>query len=117
MSENRVIDTSKFKSKGNVEVDGKIWQIVLPGAGKELQMSKANRRMEYLNKKVEKGEADESDLDKLDSLEDLIFDYYISMFKDSTEDNSEVRKWINETPIVVIQQAVEDIKQQANESS
>lgn len=114
MSEVKVVDTKKYIVSGNVLVDGKEWVVQLPGAGRELQYSKVARRIKVLNTKVENDTATEEDLDKLDSLEDFIVEYFVSIWKDTTEDNSEVRKWVNDTPMAVISAALEDIKKAAD---
>ena len=114
MPDIKKIDTSKYTKEGKVEVDGKIWSVVLPGAGTELKLSKAIRRQEFLAKKLEKGDATEADLDKLDEIEDFIMSVYTGLFKDDTADNSDVTEWMNSTPLAIIVQAFEDIKEQAN---
>lgn len=79
-----------------------------------MRLSKAIRRQEFLAKKLEKGEATESDLDKLDEIEDFVMGIYTGLFKDETKDNSEVTAWVENTPMAIIVQAFEDIKEQAN---
>ena len=116
MSDIKKIDTSKYVTDGKVEVNGKIWEVVLPGAGTELKMTKMRRRSDFLTKKVEKGDATEEDLDRLDAIEDEFFEFFKSVFKDSTKDNSEVNEWIEKTPTAIIMQAIEDIREQANEN-
>ena len=116
MSDIKKLDTSKYVTDGKVEVDGKIWDVVLPGAGTELKMTKLRRRNDFLTKKVEKGDATEADLDRLDAIEDEFFDFFKGIFKDSTKDNSEVNDWIERTPTAIIMQAIEDIREQANEN-
>jgi len=114
MSDIKEINTKKYTTEGKVSVDGMIWSVRLPGGGKELEMSKAQRRVKFLEKKVESGDYTEEDLDKLDKYEDYFIDFFKSIFRDDTEDNSEVSKWIDETPQAVILMAFEDIKEQAN---
>ena len=116
MSDIKKLDTSKYVTDGKVEVNGKIWEVVLPGAGTELKMTKLRRRSDFLTKKVEKGDATEADLDRLDAMEDEFFNFFKGIFKDSTEDNSEVNEWIEKTPMALIMQAIEDIREQANEN-
>lgn len=110
------IDTSKYTTSGKVEIDGHIWEVVLPGAGRELQLSKNQRRGEFLTKKIEKGDATEEDLDKMDAIEDFMVDFFTGIFRDGTKDNSEVKAWVDATPLAVIGQAFEDIKKQAEAS-
>jgi len=115
MPDIKKIDTTKFTSEGKVEVDGKIWTVKLPGAGTELQLSKAQRRIAFLDKKIEKGDYTEADVDKYDELEDFYFSFFKHIFKDETPDNSEVNTWLNETPLSFIYQAFQDIKEQSKE--
>lgn len=116
MSEIKKVDTSNYVKSGKVEVDGMIWTVTLPGAATELKLSKVQRRIKLLEKKFEKGVEEEKDLDDYDKYEDYMFNFFREIFKDSTKDNSQVNKWIDETPFAVIIQAFEDIKEQANES-
>lgn len=113
MSEPVKIDTGKYTKEGKVDIDGNIWTVVLPGAAKELQFSKNQRRMEFLSKKVEKGDVTEEDLDKLDALEDFALSFFKGIFKDDTEDNSKVGEWVDATPIAIIAAAFNDIKKAA----
>jgi hypothetical protein len=115
MSDNiTTVDTSKYKTKGKVNVDGKVWEVKLPGAGTELKMSRHKRRQEFLAKKIEKGIATEEDLDKYDEIDEFFFDFFRDMFQDGTEDNNSVHEWVDSTPMAVILQAFEDIKEQAS---
>lgn len=111
----QTIDTSKYTKQGKVLVDGKEWTVVLPGAGKELEYSKMQRRITFLEKKIESGSAAEDDLDRMDTLEDKMLGFFKSLFRDSTEDNSEVEKWVAETPMAIIIAAFEDIQKAAEE--
>ena len=52
--------------------------------------------------------------DKQREAEKTIFSFFTSIFKDDTEDNSEVKAWVEETPTAIIQLAFEDVKNQAN---
>lgn len=116
MDEIKKIDTSRYKKQGKVEVDGKLWSITLPGAGKELKLSKAQRRLKFLQKKIDSGDYDEEDIDNFDKLEEYSYQFFHELFRDTTEDNSEVKAWMDETPLSIIIQSFEDIKQQAAES-
>lgn len=107
------IDTTKYTTSGKVEVDGYLWDVVLPGAGRELQLSKLQRRGEFAQKKIDDGTATEADLDMLDSAEAFMLEFFTSIFKDSTKDNSEVKAWVEATPLAVIGAAFEDIKKAA----
>lgn len=108
------IDTTKYTTEGKVEVDGNLWTVKLPGASTELKMSKHKRRQEFLSKKIDKGIATEQDLDRYDEIEDYFYDFFRNLFQDGTEGNEAVHKWVDSTPMSVILQAFEDIKEQAN---
>jgi hypothetical protein len=116
MPEIKKINTLKYTTEGQVEVDGKLWTIVLPGAGDELKLSKMQRRGKFLGDKIDSGNYTEEDLDKYDEIEEYMFNFFKTIFKDGTEDNSEVNEWVYKTPMSVIIQAFEDIKSQAEES-
>lgn len=128
MSEPIKISTEKYNKQGKVDIDGHIWTVKLPGAGTELRLSQAMRasklygsRISLIDKKIDKDTATEADLDsyekyikKYEENEKVIFDFFTTMFQDDTEDNSEVKKWVEETPTSIIELAFEDIKNQAN---
>lgn len=114
MSEPVSISTDKYTKEGKVEVDGKIWSVKLPGAGTELKLSQAQRRIKVLDKKIESDNATEEDLDRYDQYEKTIYDVFLNVFKDSTKDNSEVKEWVENTPFAIIMLAFEDIKNAAN---
>lgn len=113
MAEPISISTDKYKKQGKVKIDGHVWEVKLPGAGTELRLSQAQRRIKLLEKKVEDGTATEEDLDKYEKYEELVYGTFKTMFKDSTKDNSEVNKWIEETPLMFIMMAFEEIKKSA----
>lgn len=128
MSEPIKISTSKYTKQGKVEIDGNVWDVVLPGAGTELRFSQASRackmygsRIELLDRKIDEGTITETDLDKYEEYskkfeenEKIIYDIFAKTFKDSTKDNSQVNKWINDTPTAIIMLAFEDVKSQAD---
>jgi hypothetical protein len=97
-----------------VDIDGNIWSINLPGAGTELMLSQAQRRIKQLDRKVESGNATDEDLDEYDRLELTFYNLFRNMLSDGTEENASVHKWIDETPMAVIAQVFEEIKEQAN---
>ncbi len=107
------IKTSNYVSSKKILVDGKQWTLNAPGAGDELALGQAKRRSEMLEKKVQAGTASESDYDLYDKLEIRMFKLFTKIFRDGTEDNSEVSAWLESTPISVIYAIMEDIKRQA----
>lgn len=116
VKETQIVDTSKYTREGKVEVDGNLWTVKLPGAGTELKVSKAQRRLTFLEKKIASDKYDEKDLDRYDELEDYMFGFFKTVFIDGTENNSEVAKWLDETPGAIIMKAFEDIKTAASAS-
>lgn len=124
------ISTNGYIDRGKVDVDGNIWDVVLPGAGTELRFSQASRacklyeaRIAMLDKKIDNGTITEQELDnyeqysaKYEENEAVIYKVFQQTFKDTTKDNSEVKKWINETPTMIIMMAFEGVKGQANDN-
>lgn len=121
------ISTSKYTKKGKVDIDGNIWEVVLPGAGTELRFSQASRacklygaRIDLLDKKINNGTVTVEELDtyetyshKYESSERTIYEVFHNTFRDGTKDNASVKTWVNDTPTTVIMMAFEDVKDQA----
>src|SRR5690554_718238 len=121
------ISTSKYTKQGHVDIDGHLWKVVLPGAGTELRFSQASRacklygsRIELYDKKIDNGTITEEELDKYEEYsriyeenERIVYQIFQNTFRDDTEDNTEVKKWIDETPTAIIMLAFEDVKEQA----
>lgn len=114
MAEPIKISTGKYNKSGKVDIDGKIWTVNLPGASTELRLNQAQRRLNVLDKKVKDGSITEDELDRYDEYEKVVYDTFRNIFKDDTDDNSEVNKWIDDTPLAIIVMALEDIKASAN---
>jgi hypothetical protein len=128
MAEPLKISTSKYTKQGKVDVDGHIWNVVLPGAGSELRFSQASRackmnaaRIALLDKKIDNGTVTEEELDKYEQFsktyednERIVYNIFQNTFRDETEENTEVKEWINNTPTSIIMLAFEDVKSQAN---
>lgn len=128
MAEPVKISTSKYNKQGKVDIDGNIWNVILPGAGTELRFSQASRackmqaaRIDLLDKKIDNGTITEAELDryeeysrKYEENERIVYQVFQNTFKDETKDNSHVKKWMDETPTAIIMLAFEDVKSQAN---
>ena len=114
MTEPIKISTGKYNKQGKVDIDGHIWTVSLPGASTELRLNQAQRRLTMLDRKVKDGSITEEELDKYDEFEKTIYDTFLNIFQDDTEENAEVTKWVNETPLAIIVMALEDIKASAN---
>lgn len=122
------ISTSKYRKEGKVDIDGNLWTVKLPGAATELKLSQAFRgvklwaaRMAKLDDRLESGKATDQELNdyeeyskKYEANEQVIFGFFLNMFSDDTDDNTQVKQWVEETPMAIIQAAFEDIKNQAN---
>jgi hypothetical protein len=111
------IKTSDYTKVYDIEVDGEHWQMKSPGAGDELIMGQAQRRMKLLNAKIDNGTATSEDLDLYDELEKSMFDLVTKIFKDTTPDNHNVKKWVLNTPMQVIIKAIESIKTQVQKEA
>lgn len=108
------IKTDKYIKVKKILVDGNEWTMKVPGAGDELAMSQATRRIKQLDAKIEAKTATDADYDKYDQLENDILERFTNMFQDGTPENNQVKAWLSATPMVVVQMAIEDIKKQAD---
>lgn len=106
------IKTSQYTKQRKVLIDGFEAVIKPLGAGSELEFSRTQRRIQFLNKRLEAGTISESELDHLDELEGKLLDFFSSVIQDATEDNHKVRDWLKATPLAVIQQAFDDMQKQ-----
>jgi hypothetical protein len=110
------IQTKSYVQEKTILIDGKTWTMKPLGAGDELAMSQMQRRASSIQKKVDTGEATDEDLDKLEVYETRVMQVFEGIFKDGSEDNSEVREWITNTPFSVIQAVIEEITKQSQEN-
>ncbi len=110
------IDTSKYIKVKKILIDGKEWDIRATGAGEELALSQGQRRLKFIEKLIDSGNATREDIDKADQLEQQMLTIFKGLFKDSTKDNSEVNKWIESTPLSMIYTVLEEIKKQSEEN-
>jgi hypothetical protein len=107
------IRTSSYIKSKKILLDGNEWTMTAPGAGDELALGQAQRRSQMLQKKIEAGTASEADYDLYDKLEASMFKLFSKIFRDGTTNNTQVDKWLNSTPMIVINAIMEDIKTQA----
>lgn len=105
------ITTQDYIKGVEVNIDGKVWRYVQPGAGVFLDASKNVRKLRDLENKKNPTQSEEDS--KLDLTLEL-FDMYGSMLRDNTEDNSEVKKWLYETPADVIVLVIQEIQKQTS---
>lgn len=110
------INTSKYMGEKRVVIDGNDWKVTLPGAGEELRMSQAQRRIKLLDKKIEDGSATEADYDLYDKLEADMLQRFVDMFNDGSKDNKTVKDWVNNTPFAIIAASFEEVKKQSEEN-
>lgn len=107
------ISTSKYKAEKKVLVDGnKTWTVKLPSARTELALSQYTRRGQLLQKKSDDGTATEEDLDKLEKLENEMYNIYLGLFSDE-KDGAEVNPWLEASSFAAIQKFLEDVKEQS----
>lgn len=100
------ITTNDFVQAKKIKIDKYEWDFISPGAGLTLELSKLSREVAS-----KKNASDEEAL----SLMEKIYEYYGSVFKDSTKDNSQVNEWLRKTPIDSLALIVQDINRQFNE--
>jgi hypothetical protein len=86
------INTENLAKPKQVQINGMAWEFVSPGAGIMLELTRLSRKIKSTTATEE---------EQADMLEKL-YEYYNSVFKDSTEDNSEVKAWLNKTSFEVI---------------
>ena len=118
------VSTNKYIKEGQVDIDGQIWNVKLPGSATETRMSQLQReakaneaRVTNLEKLIDKGEATDEDIDKYEALCDKSAalteeaqSVFLRVFNDGTESNDSVRKWMEETPNAIQFQVCEDVK-------
>lgn len=110
------IKTDKFKSDRKVLIDGMEISFVAPGAGSQLTFSQNERRLKFLEKKLEAGTADldqmQKDIEQMEQLEDKMLGFFASVMRDGTDDNHKVKAWLQETPLGIIQAAFTEMQEQ-----
>lgn len=106
------IKTSELNKVYKIEVDGEAWEMRSPGAGDELRLGQVQRRVAQIDKKIKDGTATDADYDLYDQLERTMYEMFENMFKDSTENNANVKEWVKNTPMAIITAAISSIKDQ-----
>ena len=110
------IDTSIYIRTGKVKIDGMLWSVKLPGARTDMKMSRLQRRLKRLDKKIEDETAEDNEYDEYDKAEAWYYDVLRNIFQDGTKSNSQVHKWVDETPMFMIIAAFEDLKKQSEKN-
>lgn len=96
------ITTKDFIKTKKVLIDGQDWEFVSPGAGLSLELSR-------LAREISEKEATSEEQTKMI---ETMFEYYGSIFRDKTKNNSQVTKWLRNTPIDTIGLVVAEIQKQ-----
>lgn len=92
-----------IKSK-QIQIDGMDWEYVAPGAGLSLELSRLAREIT---------ENKDASTEEQTKMIETMFEYYGSIFRDKTKDNSQVNKWLRDTPIETIGLVVAEINKQS----
>ena len=96
------IATKDFIKTKSVQIDGMDWEFISPGAGLSLELSRLARE---INGK-------EASVEEQTKMIETMFEYYGSIFRDKTKTNSQVKKWLRDTPIDTISFVVAEIQKQ-----
>lgn len=108
----QTIKTSEYYKPRKVLIDDIEMTVTPLGAGDELVMNQAVRRIKLLDQKIANGTATDQDLDLYDNLETKMYAVFGRLFSDGTKDNGKVADWLTKTPVAVIQLVAEEIKKQ-----
>lgn len=100
------ISTKNFVKTKLIKIDGMDWEYTAPGAGLSLELSRLAREVTD-NKDTTPAEQTK--------MVETMFEYYGSLFRDKTKDNSQVTKWLRNTPIEALPAIVADINRQVEE--
>lgn len=104
------ISTKDYIEGKKFEIDGMTWEYVVPGAGITLDLSRAARKSTELDKKVADNTATPAEQAEHARLIEVVLNFYESMFRDGTKNNTQVKKWIQTTPANVIAAIVADVQ-------
>lgn len=110
------IRTSDYVKVKTISIDGNIWTMKSLGAGEDLALSQSQRRLKQLQKKIDNDTATDEEYKQYDKLEQRLYDVFSKIFKDETEDNSQVKEWIENTPLDSITAIFQDINEQAKQN-
>jgi hypothetical protein len=106
------IKTSDRIKERRVLIDDMEVTIKPLGAGTQLEFSRLQRRMDFLDKKMKAGTLTESDLDQMDQYEDKLLGMFSHIIRDGSEDNAKVKAWLDRTPLEDIQYYFEEMQRQ-----
>lgn len=108
------IKTSDLVKTTRIKIDSNDWQVKPFGAGYQLSLTQAGRRVKLLTKKIEDGTATEKDYDLCDKLEKQLVSIYSEILSDGTEENKSVKKWVEETPLQILTKIFKQITDEVN---
>lgn len=100
------ISTKDFVKVKKIQIDGQDWDFIAPGAGLSLELSRLAREVT---------ENKDATAQEQTAMIETMFEYYGSIFRDSTKDNSQVKKWLRSTPIESLPLIVAEINRQFEE--
>lgn len=106
------ISTAKFNKARHVRIDEISMVFKAPGSRSELAFSQMQRRYQVLEKKVNDQTITEQELDRLDKLEEEMFGYFSEIITGDGESDSQVKQWLDDTPMSVIHATIEELKTQ-----
>lgn len=118
------VSTDKYTKSGQIDIDGNIWNVKLPGAGTELRMGQVQReakaceaRIKILESKIDDGKASDEEIDRYEelcakslALQKESMAVFLTVFNDGTKENNAVKKWLDETPTAIQFMVFEDVK-------
>lgn len=94
----KTINTKDFIKSKKVSIDGMDWEFTAPGAGTSLKLMKLN------------GIGADASQEEISKATQALFEAFTSMFKDRTKNNSQVKKWLNDTPLETISLVVAEVQ-------
>lgn len=106
------IKTADYTKVYKIKVDGKEWTVKRFGAGYELSLSQASRRIKMIGRKIENDTATEEDYNTYDRLEEKLMLMFSDIFNDGTKDNAGVKEWVKATPSEVLMSIFQDVTKQ-----
>lgn len=110
------IKTSKYVKTLKVDIDGNIWDMRSIGGADQMAIGQAERRVNFLQSKIDKGEATEADLDLYDQLEVKVVSIVSKLFSDGSDRNSQVKEWLAGIPLSTVFKIIEDIVEQSEKN-
>lgn len=92
------INSKEFSKKVHVKVDGIPMEFKAVGAGSELAQQQRERRINFLQKKVDAGTITEDELTLLEKLEEQTLTIFSDMLGAVDGNEKDIERWIYDTP-------------------